>query len=73
MITVRENKNPVGEFRYGTETDYIGLSSFIKPNWFHRLMLKLFFGVQWIDYKEPKNTDSVVRRGTKVTIPKGKR
>ena len=46
----------VGEYRIGSieDTNYISFTLSKKPHLFHRMMVRLFFGLRWIDYKRNK-------------------
>ena len=51
----------VGEYRIGSieDTNYIAFTLSKKPHLFHRMMVRLFFGLRWIDYKQTKlNTNN---------------
>ena len=40
----------VGGYRMGKHTsDYIQFNMYHKPIWFHRQMMRIFFGWYWID------------------------
>jgi len=43
----------VGEYRIGGigDTNYISFTLSKKPHPFHRMMVRFFFGLRWIDYK----------------------
>jgi hypothetical protein len=51
----KRNK-PIGEYRIGDIDDdnFIAFSLRKKPHPFHRMMVRLFFGLRWIDYKKTK-------------------
>lgn len=46
----------VGEYRIGDieDNNYIAFTLSKKPHLFHRMMVRLFFGLRWIDYKGTK-------------------
>lgn len=39
----------VGGYRLGTENGSATLHLPVKPKWIHRKMMKIFFGVDWVD------------------------
>ena len=49
----------VGEYRIGSDKNHFSISLDKKPNLFHRWMFKIFFGIQWIDYSEPREKGKV--------------
>ena len=42
---------PVGEYRIGDKEHYISFALKRKPHLFHRMMVRFFFGLRWIDRK----------------------
>ena len=39
----------VGRYEIGKDGYTMSIALTYKPNWFHRTMMKLFFGIIWID------------------------
>ena len=59
---------PIGEWKIGDEDYFISFALRTKPKWFHRVMAKFFFGLQWIDYPQPQQPK--IGKGLKVGITK---
>lgn len=73
-----EYKKPIGEWKIGDESHFISFALTQKPKWFHRVCAKLFFGLRWIDYDEPKDVKDIkpskgIRKGITKVVPKGRR
>ena len=41
----------VGSYSIGNGDDWLHINFTHKPNWFHRTMMKICFGIQWFDIK----------------------
>ena len=69
------NKLPIGEWKIGDDEDFISFSLKQKPNWFHRLMARFFFGLRWIDFEEPHDVkpSKGIRAGVTKVVPPSKR
>jgi len=39
----------VGGYRLGTDYNCLQINFTHKPNWFHRTMMRLFFGWKWVN------------------------
>jgi len=65
---------PVGEYRIGNQKHFIAFSLTEKPHWFHRLMVRVFFGLRWYDTltEEPSTGIRVASTSTSKPQPKFK-
>lgn len=72
MINYEQIKpNPIGEWKIGDDDYFISFALTKKPNWFHRIMARFFFGLQWIDYPQPKEVKDIqAGKGVKVGVTK---
>ena len=50
ILTTINTPNYVGGYRLGTD-HYFQFNLTYKPNWFHRTMMRLCLGWEWIDDK----------------------
>lgn len=50
---IKFGEEEVGEYRIGTDDNNITIVLEKKPIWFHRTMMRLFFGWRWITYSQP--------------------
>jgi hypothetical protein len=69
---------PIGEWKIGDKDYFISFALTHKPNLFRRWMARLFFGLVWIDYTQPKEVKDIqAGKGVSVGItkisPKGRR
>jgi len=65
------SNKPIGEWKIGDKDYFISFALTKKPNWFRRKMANLFFGLQWIDYPQPKELGDIKpSKGLKVGITK---
>ena len=69
---------PIGEWKIGDMNYFISFALTKKPNWFRRKMAWLFFGLEWIDYPQPKDVSEIkpskgLRKGITKISPKGRR
>ncbi len=44
-----ETPKYVGGYRLGNDTYYTQINLFHKPNWFYRTMMRLCFGLKWVN------------------------
>ena len=51
LHTFKIPPKPVGGYRFGDSPNYIQFNITKKPNWFHRKMMRLCFGWEWVDYE----------------------
>ncbi len=52
QISISKQPAIVGGYRFGSNpVHYLQLNFTYKPNWFHRTMMKLCLGWEWIDDK----------------------
>lgn len=64
-----ENSMVVGEYRMGTDDNNIAIVLEKKPNWFHRTMMRLFFGWRWITYSQPQQRKGYTKIAKKIEVP----
>jgi len=62
--TKNYSNKPIGEWRIGDEEHFISFALKKKPHWFHRLCVRFFFGLRWIDFETPH--DVKPSKGVKV-------
>jgi|TARA_B110000977_G_scaffold192652_1_gene266460 hypothetical protein len=65
------SNEPIGEWKIGDEEHFISFALKTKPNWFHRLCARIFFGLRWYDFKVP--TQPKPSKGIKIgkyVVPK---
>ena len=73
-----DSKPAIGKWQIGDGDNFISFALTKKPNWFHRKMANLFFGLVWYDFKSPidvkdiKPSKGIEAKVTKV-VPKGRR
>lgn len=65
---------PIGEYRIGNQKHFIAFALTEKPHWFHRLMVRGFFGLRWYDTltEEPSNGIRLANTSTSKPKPKFK-
>lgn len=49
IIKQSQIQTPAGGYRLGLSNYYIEFNLRHKPNWFHRTMMRFFFGMIWVD------------------------
>lgn len=49
IIKQSRRKTYVGGYRLGESNYCITFNLIDKPNWFHRTMMRFFFGMYWVD------------------------
>lgn len=47
--SIKQQPTTVGRYEIGKDGYTMSIALTYKPNWFHRTMMKLFFGILWID------------------------
>ena len=75
---INNSSNPIGEWKIGDDSHFISFALTKKPKWFHRVMARFFFGLQWIDFPQPKPIADIkpskgLRRGITKIIPPNRR
>lgn len=53
------NIDTIGQYKIGDGNHFISFALTKKPNWFHRLMVRFFFGVRWIDSTPTKPSKGI--------------
>jgi hypothetical protein len=77
-LNINNSSKPIGEWKIGDNDYFISFALTHKPNWFRRKMAWLFFGLQWIDFPQPKPIEDIkpskgLRRGITKVIPTNRR
>lgn len=50
----------VGEWKFGTDDNYVAITTTVKPNWLQRLIVKLLTRTTWREYDEPQYKPTLI-------------
>lgn len=59
MENIKSSSNPIGEWKIGDEEYFISFALTHKPNRLRRFFAWLLFGLQWIDFPQPKEVKDI--------------